>query len=64
MKSGKKKSEYHDTRIDGPDSDSVGSDTRNNPNGIDALRILQVAAVAVCLVLFIWFILRNLLHII
>lgn len=45
------------------ESDSAGKTDSDN-EGIDAFRILQVAAVAVCLVLFTWFILRNVLHII
>jgi hypothetical protein len=46
-----------------PDSDSARK-TDSDDEGIDAFRILQVAAVTVCLVLGIWFILRNVLHII
>ena len=46
-----------------PDSESVKTTDDDSP-GIDAFRVLQVAAVIVCLILFIGFILRNVLHII
>ena len=49
--------------IKNSDDDSVKKTDSDN-EGIDAFRILQVAAVAVCLVLVIWFILRNVLHLI
>ncbi|WP_292546530.1 hypothetical protein [Methanoregula sp.] len=46
-----------------PDSKSDGEPI-DEDEGIDAFRVLQVVAVTACLILIIWFILHNVLHII
>jgi hypothetical protein len=46
-----------------PDSESVKT-TDDDNQGMDALKVLQIGAGIICLILVIGFILRNVLHII
>lgn len=65
MKSGKKKPGRDETGVENPDGEVVvGHDTRDNPHGIDAIRALQIIAGGIVILILIWFILRNILHII
>ena len=43
-----------------PDSDMIGG----NPNGIDGIRALQLIAGGIGLLLFVWLLLHNILHVI
>jgi len=64
MKQGKKKSERQETGMESPGSDTVFSDNRDNPDGIDGIRALQMIAGGIAILVMVWFILRNILHLI
>lgn len=64
MKQGKKKSGRDETSAVGPGSDVVGPENRNNPEGIDGIRLLQMLAGGLAVVLLVWLLLHNILHII
>jgi len=65
MKPGRKKTGRDETSVENPDSDTIaGSDNRNNPDGIDAIRTLQVIAAGIAILALVWFVLHNFLHII
>jgi len=69
MKRGSKKTEKHEagsTKAEGDDSgsfrmtsDMIGA----NPDGIDAIRVLQLIAGGIAALVLIWFILHNVLQI-
>lgn len=42
------------------DSEMIGG----NPNGIDGIRALQIIAVGIAILVLVWYLLRNILHII
>jgi hypothetical protein len=64
MKPGKKKSERDETSTESPGSVIVGPDNRDNPNGIDGIRALQMLAGGIATLALGWLILHNILHII
>lgn len=64
MKQGKKKPDREEKSTESAGSDIVGPENRNNPNGIDGIRALQVIAVGIAILVLVWFVLRNILHII
>jgi hypothetical protein len=64
MKQGKKKPEREEKITESQGSDIVGPENRNNPNGIDGIRALQVIAGGIAVLVLVWFVLHNILHII
>lgn len=70
MKRGSKKTDKDETgskKAAGDDSGSfrVTSDMiGGNPDGIDAIRVLQLIAGGIAALVLIWFILQNMLHVI
>ena len=80
MKPGKKKTEKNDAGSRKPEPEEAGSKKAGgddsgsfrvnpemiggNPNGIDGLRALQIIAGGIAIVMLIWMVLHNLLHII
>jgi hypothetical protein len=65
MKPGNKKTKRDETHAESPDSENIiGNDNRNNPDGIDAIRALQMIAAGIAILALVWFVLHNFLHII
>jgi hypothetical protein len=64
MKPGKKKSGRDETNTEIPGSDIVSRDNRDNPDGVDAIRALQIIAVGIAVLVLVWFLLHNILHLI
>lgn len=68
MKPGRKKPErkpeHDETSMESPGSDTVGSDNRNNPDGIDGIRALMILGGGIGILLLVWFILTYILHVI
>ena len=64
MKQGKKKPEREEKSTESLGSDMVGPENRNNPTGIDGIRALQVIAGGIAILVMVWFVLHNILHII
>ena len=70
MKRGSKRPGNEETDSKKPESEDTGSDAMvsekitNNPNGIDGVQALQVLAVGIAILVLVWYILHNFLHII
>jgi hypothetical protein len=57
---GSKKAGGDDSGTFKVDSDMIGG----NPNGIDGIRALQIIAGGIAVLVLVWFVLHNILHII
>jgi hypothetical protein len=64
MKQGRKKSGHDEPSAESPGIDIVDRDNRDNPNGIDAIRVLQIIAGGIAALALVWFVLHNTLHLI
>jgi hypothetical protein len=64
MKQGKKKSERQEAGTESQGSDTIVPDNRDNPDGIDGIRALQMITGGIAILVLVWLILRNILHII
>jgi len=64
MKQGRKKPERAETGVESAGSDTVVYDNRNNPYGIDGIRALQIIAMGIAILVLVWFVLHNTLHVI
>jgi hypothetical protein len=65
MKRGSKKPEGEEADNKKPESEDTGSEkTTSDPNGIDGIRALQILGVGIAILVMVWYILHNFLHII
>jgi len=64
MKQGRKKTDREEKSTESPGWDSAGPENRNNANGIDGIRALQMIAGGIAALVLGWLVLHNILHII
>jgi hypothetical protein len=70
MKRGSKKTESEETDSKKPESEDTRSETpgsektTSDPNGIDGIRALQILGVGIAILVLVWYLLHNFLHII
>ena len=64
MKQGRKKADREEKSTESPGWDSAGPENRNNANGIDGIRALQMIAGGIAALVLGWLVLHNILHII
>ena len=64
MKQGRKKPDREEKSTESPGWDSTGPENRNNANGIDGIRALQMIAGGIAALVLGWLVLHNILHLI
>jgi len=64
MKQGKKKAVHDEPEEQVPVGRDAGSETGDNRQGVDAIRLLQLVTGGVALIILVWFVLHSVLNII